>query len=304
MLAILGGLASSVASLASSLSGDDANVVGTLLYGACIVTNLYGLRFITALLLVRWARSQVNVIDRRMAVNQVNADAGDRLIQVVRSELQHMMASGAFSLVALRQLEVRLGEAEVAAARTRADVLRTRRRQGFVGLLVLAAEGLAGLSLRGLYERRRRGAALHGSRALTSVALAIAGRRRSHLRDAWYADLAGAPEEGLAVTPRRRLLLASGFLVAGLKLRAADLSRPLWIPVDWLLVRKSRTRTAITAVVASVAIYIDVTGGLNQLLSNGVESCSIIATALGTLAHWLRRRRGIELSSTATDDLP
>ncbi len=141
-------------------------------------------------------------------------------------------------------------------------------------------------------------------RALTWIALILAGPRHAHLREAWHADLAGAPEEGLSVDSRRAFRLALGFILAGLRLRVRTLSMPVWIPIDWMLSRKSRTRNAIALVVASVAVYIDITGGLNQLLTSGVESCSIIATTLGTLAHWLRRLRGIELSSPATDDAP
>ncbi|MFF2956740.1 hypothetical protein ACFVVU_36030 [Kitasatospora sp. NPDC057965] len=69
--------------------------------------------------------------------------------------------------------------------------------------------------------------------ALTSVAARLAGSRHAHLREAWQADLAGAPEYGIEVTPRQARLLGLGFVLAGLKLRLRTLGAPLWVPLDW-----------------------------------------------------------------------
>jgi hypothetical protein len=134
---------------------------------------------------------------------------------------------------------------------------------------------------------------------MTSAAVAIAGRRWSYLQEAWLADLAGAPEEGMPVSGRRRLILAGGFLLAALRLRLRGLAAPAWRPVDWLLAVSTRSNAAVAAAVGTAAVYFDVTEGLHVLLVERSEPCALLGTLLYGLFRWLRRVRGIELSQRA-----
>ncbi|NJP47793.1 hypothetical protein [Actinacidiphila epipremni] len=131
--------------------------------------------------------------------------------------------------------------------------------------------------------------------SLTSTAVRIAGRRHAHLHEPWRADLFDIPEEGITVSPRERLTVAVGFVVAGLRLRMRDLAAPLWRPVDWLLSVDSRLNAFVTAAVGSVAVYFDVTEGLHVLLVERSEPCALLGGGLYGLARWIRRRRGIEV---------
>lgn len=133
--------------------------------------------------------------------------------------------------------------------------------------------------------------------SLTSTAVRIAGGRHAHLHEPWMADLFGAPEEGLTVTPKERLALALGFVVAGLRLRLRDLAAPFWRPVDWLLSVDSRLNAFVTAAVGSAAVYFDVTEGLHVLLVERSEPCAILGGTLYGVARSIRKRRGIEVET-------
>ncbi|MFD9068303.1 hypothetical protein ACFVZ3_43100 [Kitasatospora purpeofusca] len=141
-------------------------------------------------------------------------------------------------------------------------------------------------------------------RRLAGFAAWVAGSRRAHLRTSWLADLAGAPEDGLTLNGRRRMVLALGFVVAALRLRLHDLSRPVWAPVDWILSAPSRVRTAITALVGTQAVYIDATGGLHELLTDGVQACGVTGAGLYGLSRWLLRVRAVELASRTRETQP
>ncbi|MFI0967944.1 hypothetical protein ACH4S8_42340 [Streptomyces sp. NPDC021080] len=139
------------------------------------------------------------------------------------------------------------------------------------------------------------------ARKATNIAVRIAGRRRAHLHAEWVAILAGAPEEGIILSPRRQRLVALGFLLAALRMRLHDWARPAWWPVDWLLRTSSRTNAFITSVVGTQAIYIVDGHGLSGLVTEIWDPCGIAGAALFALARWLRRVRGIELATPETE---
>ncbi|MFC0601118.1 hypothetical protein [Streptomyces palmae] len=145
---------------------------------------------------------------------------------------------------------------------------------------------------------RARGRAAQRTLDLASL---VAGSRRAHLRDEWAAILAGDPENGVTLSPRRRMGYALGFLLAALRMRLRDLTAPLWLPVDWLLSVESRTHALITAVVGAQALYIRHQDGLHALVTDGWSWCGACAVALRLFTGWLRRLRGIELASTRGD---
>jgi hypothetical protein len=133
---------------------------------------------------------------------------------------------------------------------------------------------------------------------LVSVAAAVAGEGRN-LRGPWLADLAGDPASGDALTERQRRHMAVGFLIAAFRMRAADVTRPVWRRVDWLLSREERTNALITAAAGGLAIYFAVTDGVHALITADWQSCAGLGAGLFVLARWLRRIRGIELAERA-----
>lgn len=94
------------------------------------------------------------------------------------------------------------------------------------------------------------------ARRATHLAAWLSGPRRPHLYEEWSTVLAGFPEDGVVFTTRRQLLLALGFFFAAVRMRASDVARPAWRPVDWLLGTSSRTNAFLTSVVGTQAIYI------------------------------------------------
>lgn len=131
--------------------------------------------------------------------------------------------------------------------------------------------------------------------SLTSWASRLAGRHRD--TDQWRAHLAGAPEEGIVLTPRQQMGAAFGFFVAAVRYRLHDLLGGLWRPVDWLLQAPRRTNAFITAVVGVQALYIVGDDGLTALVTEVWEPCGIAGASLFALTRWLRRIRGIELAT-------
>jgi hypothetical protein len=136
------------------------------------------------------------------------------------------------------------------------------------------------------------------ARRATSVAARIAGRRRAYLHREWSAMLVGLPEEGYAPSPREQVRLAAGFVLAALRLRLLDLARPCWRPIDWVLRKETRTQAFIAVLVGAQAVYIVGNGGIAALMTEVWEPCGGAALALYALSRWLRRLRGIELSSS------
>ncbi|MFD7645750.1 hypothetical protein ACFV4P_34480 [Kitasatospora sp. NPDC059795] len=193
-------------------------------------------------------------------------------------------------------------------------IKHSQRRFGHAATIALVDEAIAkaasDYARAAALQRRReaqhraamtqlRNAARHREPALARLAGWMAGPRHSHLRTAWLADLASGPEAGIDLSRGRRLALTSGFVLAAARIRIRDAGRSLWVPVDWVLVSRDRTRLGVAVPVAALAVYIDVTGGLHELLTTGVQTCAVAAPSLWGLTRWLRRVRGIELSQLA-----
>ncbi|KUJ67000.1 hypothetical protein ACZ90_31790 [Streptomyces albus subsp. albus] len=150
---------------------------------------------------------------------------------------------------------------------------------------------------------RGRAARPSGRAALRTADFAsfVAGSRRAHLREEWAAILAGDPENGITLSPRRRMRYALGFLLAALRMRLRDLTAPLWLPVDWLLSVESRTHGLIAAAVGAQVLYIRHEDGMHALVTEGWGWCAGCGVALRLFAGWLRRVRGIELAAGQGD---
>lgn len=131
----------------------------------------------------------------------------------------------------------------------------------------------------------------------TTWASNLAGSRRD-LHDEWAAVLAGDPETNSRLEPAQQRMLALGFVFAAIRLRARDSARPLWWPVDWFLRAPSRTNAFIATVVGGQAIFIVGDGGLTALFAEVWEPCGIAGASLFALTRWLRRVRGIELTTS------
>ncbi|MFE3124485.1 hypothetical protein ACFXHD_13815 [Streptomyces hydrogenans] len=148
---------------------------------------------------------------------------------------------------------------------------------------------------RGHFRRRGRVLApLKLSSGLTSLAVVLAGRRRDEARLQWRDQLEGAPEDGIIVTPARRVRYSIGFVVAALHYRLSDIVAPGWRVIDWLLATHSRTDSFAALAVGGQAIYIMKAHGLDILLTEG--PAWMLATAGGIVggAMWLRKNRGIK----------
>ncbi|MEU6259142.1 hypothetical protein [Streptomyces sp. NPDC047043] len=131
---------------------------------------------------------------------------------------------------------------------------------------------------------------------VVSFAAALAGRRRNFL-SAWLADLAGDPEDGIVLSRWQQRRLASGYVVAAVRMRLHDLAVPVWRPIDWLLAAESRTNAVITVAVGALVIYIDLSDGLHTLATEGWGWCAGCGGSLYMLFRWLRRIRGIEIAN-------
>jgi hypothetical protein len=140
------------------------------------------------------------------------------------------------------------------------------------------------------------------ARRATSVASRIAGPRRSHLREEWAAVLAGDPAAGVTLASRRQFVLALGFLVAAVRMRARDVAVPFWRPVDWMLSVGRRTEGFIAVPPGLLVIYIAHHDGLHVLLTEGWGWVGACGVATYWFTRWLRRLRGVELASRATSD--
>lgn len=74
---------------------------------------------------------------------------------------------------------------------------------------------------------------------LTGIAVFLAGRKRTALRDEWRAHLAG--ESGHDTADWRKAREALGFVASAIRCRCSDAAQAAWTPADAVL--KSRTRS-------------------------------------------------------------
>jgi hypothetical protein len=139
------------------------------------------------------------------------------------------------------------------------------------------------------------------ARRTLGLAYLVVGERRAHLREEWAAVLTGDPDNGIVLSPGRRMRYAIGFLWAALRMRLRDLAAPLWMPVDWLLAAESRTRGAVALTVGTQVVYVEYQDGIHALVTEGWGWCAACGVALRLFVGWLRKIRGIELAATRSD---
>ncbi|MFJ9381689.1 hypothetical protein [Streptomyces sp. NPDC101455] len=157
---------------------------------------------------------------------------------------------------------------------------------GLIGLLLLST----GVKARNpeLFLARIRAAS-----RTASFASWMAGRERAYLRDEWAALLAGAPEDGVVLSPSRRMWYALGFVRAALFMRLSDVVAPLGLLMDWVLSAQSRTNALIALAVGMPVVCVTFFYGL---AAAGLL-CIYCWIVLRVLVGPLRRMRGIELTS-------
>nr|WP_244189780.1 hypothetical protein [Streptomyces incarnatus] len=139
------------------------------------------------------------------------------------------------------------------------------------------------------------------ARRTLGLAYLVVGERRAHLREEWAAVLTGDPDNGIVLSPGRRMRYAIGFLWAALRMRMRDLAAPLWMPVDWLLSAESRTRGAVALTVGAQVVYVEYQDGFHALVTEGWGWCAGCGVALRLFVGWLRKIRGIELAAIRSD---
>ncbi|MEU9781449.1 helix-turn-helix transcriptional regulator [Streptomyces phaeochromogenes] len=138
------------------------------------------------------------------------------------------------------------------------------------------------------------------ARRTTSAASWIAGPRHSRRREEWAAVLAG--DSGEALTRRRQVSLARGFVIAAVRMRARDAAAPFWQLVDWTLSTDRRTDAFVAMPPGALTIYIAHQDGLHTLLTEGWGWTAGCGLAVFSLTRWMRRRRGIELATPTRPD--
>ncbi|MFF4360220.1 hypothetical protein [Streptomyces sp. NPDC001604] len=149
--------------------------------------------------------------------------------------------------------------------------------------------------------RRRVGSAIRARvhSAEASLAAAVAGKRHAHLRSEWTAHLAGPSDSGTELSARERDAYAVGFLVAAVRIRLSDTTRPLWRPVDWVLRSDGRVNAVVASCCGAVAGYLIDCDGPRVFLSTDCVGVGVIGTGAFAFLRWLRAKRGIELTQLA-----
>jgi hypothetical protein len=150
-------------------------------------------------------------------------------------------------------------------------------------------------------RKSRKRVGLRASAALsqptTSLALLIAGRRRSRLRDEWKSDLTGP--DGEPVPPWLQLRHVAGYMIAALRYRMVnDLGDALGRVLDAILASRVRTAVVAFTLVAIQAGAILRLRGLSGLLA-GADQPAALAGALALAIRWLRNCRGVRPTKRA-----
>ena len=116
----------------------------------------------------------------------------------------------------------------------------------------------------------------------------LVGSKRAYLQDAWAADLHGDPDRGKP-SSGRRLRLATGFVVAAIRVRLKDLAELAWQPVDALLASWRGSQIVILVpVVTTAAVAVVCSSGLYGVVVNA-DNLTCIATASYLAIKGLRR---------------
>jgi len=129
-------------------------------------------------------------------------------------------------------------------------------------------------------------------RSLTRLAGLLAGRRHSHLRDAWAADLYGNPESGQLPSFSRRRQMAAGDVKAALRCRFDDAADLAWRPVDALLASWRGSRLAVFTPVTVIMTLVLSHEGFYGLITNA-DNLGVIAAAAYAAIKVLRKYRQI-----------
>ena len=126
---------------------------------------------------------------------------------------------------------------------------------------------------------------------LTGVALWLAGRKRLALAVEWRAHLVG--DEGRELSPREKLLAASGFVVAATQLRLRDAADLAWRPIDAVLGSRTLSNLFVSGPVIVVLVAIVHHDGRFGLVADGQAP-----VALGAFLYLViktgRSRRGVK----------
>jgi hypothetical protein len=142
-----------------------------------------------------------------------------------------------------------------------------------------------------LASRSARGAARLGAK--------LAGRKRSHLREAWLADLAKAQSEG-SLTVRLALNVGIGYIICALRLRVADIRAWCRRALGFIVISPLRTHLAICLLLGSWIAKIFADQGFDGVTSDLVNF-GIAWTAMGTAANRMRSRRASSGDSKESD---
>lgn len=116
-----------------------------------------------------------------------------------------------------------------------------------------------------------------GARRITDLAVFIAGRKRSSLREEWRAHLAG--DEGRELSPLEKLRAASGFAAAAVRYRLRDVSLVAWKVIDRVLKSRPLSNMFVLSPTVAAAVIILRNDGAAGMLGSA-ESIAAIGGAL------------------------
>jgi len=119
-------------------------------------------------------------------------------------------------------------------------------------------------------------------RRLTNLAVFLAGRKRSSLRDEWRSHLSGETGRGLA--RKDQIRAARGFLLAAVRLRLQDAVNCAWRPADAMLRSRTLSNLFVLIPTATAALYI-----LRHLGTLGVLTSAESVSAVGGCLYGLVR---------------
>lgn len=129
--------------------------------------------------------------------------------------------------------------------------------------------------------RKDRGPCRTLARKLTSLAVSIAGRKRTVMDGEWRAHLSG--ETGNGLPGCRQVREAAGFLLAAVRYRLRDIAALAWRLTDAVLASRGASSFVVLAAALSVAALFIWHGGLYELAGKLGNVAVVWAAACGLI---------------------
>jgi hypothetical protein len=163
----------------------------------------------------------------------------------------------------------------------------------YVGIAAVARDSDR-LSDRPAHKRRSAWSVL--AAGLTNVAVLLAGRRRTHVREAWLSDLVRprdlTGEDVPGVSRRRKVIYSAGLVKAAVCYRIDDATVLWWHLADGVLASRACSRLLLTGPCAMAIVMIVNREGFYGLIANA-ENLLAIGTVSAGLVYGGRKLRKV-----------